>query len=152
MRHTAFSDQRKGIVLFSALVSLMIIAALGSAILFRARSDGIIANAMSLRQRALGAAEMALWTAVSGWRVEDLDTLTLNRTAKVVTQSGDLEAQILVTRVDTSIYWIVAQAEVERGRFNVRRRVALSATVEQREGDTVRMLMPLSERAWVNLY
>jgi hypothetical protein len=135
-------------VLIAALVAIVLIALLITGSFFASGQDLSISRAELRDQQAFTYAEYAVAHAVSGWSVPARSQMAIGQTTTVATSLDDpLESTVFVTRLDSAIYSVVAEARLLTADVNgLRRRVGLLV-----KGDRSPPLR-LSEQAWSELY
>lgn len=148
--HPAWCPPRHGFALLIALLALALSTALLLAVTLRVDEDARVARGETLREHATGAAEQALWNAMTS---TDPRSLRDEPVGTVTTSTSTMEGvttTVTVTKVDTPLVWIVAGVTVRRGREMARRRVGVTAIVPR---DTLYSpLRPIPGRAWVDLF
>ena len=131
-------------------MAITLISALTAAIAFRVAEDAQVARAETLRQRAFVGAESALWAAAAIADVRTLRTAPIGAVATVGATLTDLTTTTIITKVDSTILWIVAIADVTRGRETAHHRLGMSLRMASDTADLT--LYPIPTRAWTELF
>ena len=139
---------RHGFVLIAALIAIVLIALLITGAFFASGQEMSISRAVLRDQQTFAYAEYAMAHAISDWSVADRSRMALGETQSLATSSDDpLEATVFVTRLDSAIYSVVAEARLLTADGNgLRRRVGLVVC-----GDRTPPIR-LPEQAWSELY
>jgi hypothetical protein len=114
-------------VLIAALIALVLIAVLITGAFFASGQDLSISRAELRDQQTLSYAEYALAHAISDWSLADRSRMAIAETQSVARFSDDpLESTVFVTRLDSAIYSVVAEARLTTGdAAGLRRRIGL---------------------------
>ena len=139
---------RHGFVLIAALIAIVLIALLITGAFFASGQEMSISRAVLRDQQTFAYAEYAMAHAISGWSVADRSRMAPGETQSLATSSDDpLEATVFVTRLDSAIYSVVAEARLlTADGYGLRRRVGLVV-----RGDRTPPIR-LPEQAWSELY
>jgi Tfp pilus assembly protein PilX len=118
---------RPAFVLIAALVALFVIALLITGAFFASGQDVSISRAELRDQQTFSYAEYALAHAISDWSVADRSRMAVAETQSGASSSDDpLEGTVFVTRLDSTIYSVVAEARLTTvDATGLRRRVGL---------------------------
>lgn len=150
---------RSGFALFTAIMAIVVVSVLSGPLAFMLRNDTALASSKSVNLKAEMAAEGAVWKAINLADSLDLGTIGIFDPILLLDSIGIAETQTFITRVDTSIYWIVGSAKVGYGRNLTYRKVGLSSelyreTVSASDSvpDTVYHLRPIPLWGWIKLY
>jgi Tfp pilus assembly protein PilX len=142
---------RSGFALVAALLAIALIGALVAGVLFATTEDTKAGTTSVARDRALIAAESAVASIVAEAQMDlPTDVGVTSATSSVLDESG-VAVRVYVTRLDSAIYSIVADAQPDRFHSGARRRVALLVTVRATP-DTSLTVTPIRERPWSELF
>jgi hypothetical protein len=137
-----------------ALVIVLLMMILGSALMFGAMNDSLVetetARAGAMRRQALVGAETAAWDALAHVDLPTLRHLPLGPAGSTSRVDGNLMLNATVEKVDTSVVWIVATATIHGGSLVARHRIGITALIPRDTTDL--SLHPVPERAWVELF
>jgi hypothetical protein len=139
---------RQAFVLVAALVAIVLIALLITAAFFATGQDLSITRAELREQQTFAYAEYAMAHAVSDWSAADRKKIAVGEPTSLATSPDDpLQSTVFVTRLDTAIYSVVAEARLlTPDASGFVRRVGL--LVRGDRSPPVR----LPEQAWSELY
>jgi len=143
---------RAGFVLVAALVALIVIALLITGAFFASGQDFAVARAELRDQQVFAYAEYAAAHAFENWDVSARALMSIGQTqtAQSMTDSP-LEATVLVTRLDSLIYEITAEARIATvDGSGLRRRIGITVLTSGTGNDI--QLMRVPEQAWKELY
>lgn len=145
--------RRKGFILVGALVGLVIIALLVTGAFFASGQELVVARNELRDQQAFAYAEYAAAKAVETWNAYLLDTVTIGRAQQVAALTrGPLESNVFVTKLDTALFFVVAEARVRSGDASgLRRRVGILVRTIQ-NGVAVNPPIRVSGQAWSEMY
>ena len=142
---------RKGFALAAALLCVMLIAALMASVFFAATEETRIGAVSSARQRSLSAAETAIEQAIHDWTGTPGDQIGLDGARSYTIDASGTPVDVSVTRLDSTIYWIVADAgRVASGLIATRRIGVLVSARIGPDGSIAVDRMP--ERWWSELF
>jgi type II secretory pathway pseudopilin PulG len=143
--------RRNGFALVAALLALLLIAALVTGVFFAATEETNVSAASAERQLTLSAAESAIEMTIAGWSTDSIGPVGVGgtRTASV----GGLGAPVVVhiTRLDSALYWIVADATGPSRGSRVSRRIGVVVRVPARADRSI-TIDRISERSWSELF
>ena len=143
--------RRNGFALAAALLALLLIAALATGVFFAATEETNVGAASADRQLTLSAAESAIEITIAGWSVDSIDPVgvSVTRTAPL----GGLGAPVVVhiTRLDSALYWIVADATAPSRGSRVSRRIGVVVRVLASADHSI-TIDRISERSWSELF
>ncbi|HJQ54371.1 MAG TPA: hypothetical protein VJ825_11065 [Gemmatimonadaceae bacterium] len=142
--------RRKGFVLAAALLALLMIAALVAGVVFAANEGTRMAVASADRQLTLAAAESSIEEAM----LADDASEWMGAMGATTTSSQEASAMpvtIYRTRLDTTLFWIVADAGPARAGSGVMSRVGVLVRVNLVAG-TVASIDRISDRWWSELF
>ncbi|HCU11353.1 MAG TPA: hypothetical protein DGB72_04420 [Gemmatimonadetes bacterium] len=143
--------RRNGFALAAALLALLLIAALVTGVFFAATEETHVGAASAERQLTLSAAESAIELTIAGWSRESIGSIDIGvtRTAAV----GELGVPVVVhiTRLDSTLYWIIADATAPSNGSRVSRRIGVVVRVPARADHSI-TIDRISERSWSELF
>lgn len=118
-------NRQKGFALAAALLAVLLIGALVAVVLFATTEETREGSATAERQLSLNAAESAIELAIGGLGASPLDSIGIGGTRSH--GFGGLGASVIVyiTRLDSSLYWIVAAAGGESSTSGASRRIGV---------------------------
>lgn len=142
---------RKGFALAAALLCVMLIAALMASVFFAATEETRIGAVSSARQHSLSAAETAIEHTIHDWPGTPGDLIGLDGARSYMIDASGTPVAVTVTRLDSTIYWIVADAgRVASGLIATRRIGVLVSARIGPDGSIAVDRMP--ERWWSELF
>ncbi|HZE07374.1 MAG TPA: type II secretion system protein [Gemmatimonadaceae bacterium] len=142
---------RNGFALVAALLAIVLIGALVAGVLFATTEDTKAGTTSVARDLALIAAESALARVVADARLNlPTDVGVASTTSSAVDESG-VSVLVYMTRLDSAVYSIVADAQPDRFHSGARRRVALLVTARARVAGSL-TVTPIPERPWSELF
>jgi hypothetical protein len=138
-------------VLVGVLLAIVLIGALVAGALFAVTEDTRAGATGVARDVSLIAAESAIGITMRD-RLADLPTVigTAGTAASRVDGSG-APVIIYITRLDSALYWIVADVVADPDRFGARRRLGIVVTSKQAPDGSI-LISPISERWWAELF
>lgn len=143
--------RRRGGALIGAVVALVCVAALLTAIAHAGREDYLLSSLATEAQVAFAAAEHGVWTGVAA--IDSADGLRpLGDTRSVSIRHGNgASSVVMITRLSGDLFFVVAEAvSGSMGGRRGSRRIGVFART--RSDSTGRVLAaPLTQRAWVEL-
>ena len=105
------SPGRSGFVLVAALLALLLIAALVTGVLFASAEATHVGAASRSREIAFIAAESAIERWVQGWSRSATEGVEPGVTTAFHFDDNGLDVVVYVTRLDSALYWAVADAQ-----------------------------------------
>lgn len=141
---------RRGFILAAALLVVVLIAVLVAGVFFATMEESHIAGTSSSRELALNAAELAIDDAVSHWR---------DRAGQAIGPSGEqvstfsargVAVDVTVTRLDATLYSIVAQARSPSSTGAAMRRIGVVVSAPKGIDHSI-VIDPIPERWWLEL-
>lgn len=142
-----------GFVLVAALVTLVLIALLITGAFFASGQELAVGRNEIRDQQAFEFAEYAVAHAIAGWDGSARESMTVGQTTLLPPILAEpLESSVFVTKLDTALYLVVADAHIATGdAVDLGRRVGI--LVRSVVGSaTVQPPVRLSEQAWSELY
>src|ERR1700719_3023358 len=136
-RSTAFAhrsdrltcERRDGFALAAALLALLLISALVTAVFLAATEETRIGAASARHQLALSAAESAIEMTIAGWNMDLATPIGVSGTRATVIEGFEVPIAVHVTRLDSTLYWIVADAADSSSGSGVSRRIGVAVRV-----------------------
>jgi Tfp pilus assembly protein PilX len=141
-----------GIALPAALLTILLIAALVAGVFSAITEETRIGVAASERQLALLAAESAVEITISS--LSELaagDSVGIGETRSRPVEGLAAPTMVYVTRLDSSRYWVVADAGGASPNSGIARRVGVVVRAA-RPADGSMTIDRISERAWSELF
>lgn len=136
-----------GFALAAALLAVVLIGALVAGVFFATMEETTVGSTFRARQLALNAAESALENFNSASVRSRVDSMPLGSAFSVDVAN----ARVYITRVDSSIYWLVADSEFGADGARARRRIGLTVTSIADSSDS-RPMARVPGQAWVELF
>src|SRR6266481_3301477 len=103
-------ERRGGFALAATLLALLLISALVTAVFFAATEETKIGTASAKHQLALSAAESAVEMTIADWNPAWSPQVGLGGTRVTTIEGFEVPVDVHVTRLDSTLYWIVADA------------------------------------------
>jgi len=151
LRFGTAREHRPGFALAAALLATILISALLASFFFAVSEETRSGAAIERRDRALAAAESAIEIGLSRAGA----SLAEDKPVGVVeTHLVDVEgtpAAIHLTRLDSSLVWIVAVVRDARNHASETRRVGVLASATRHLPDSI-TIVRITERGWSELY
>jgi hypothetical protein len=142
---------RKGFALAAALLALLLIAALIPGVFYATTDEARIGTAARERQLALSAAESAIETTLAGWTATGIAPMAVGATSSADLEWSGVPVQVYVTRLDSTLYWIVAEAGSVSSRSGVTRRIGAVISAQNAPAGSI-TIDRISERWWSELF
>jgi hypothetical protein len=149
--NTAKALGRRGFVLASALLALLLIAALVAGVFFASTEATRMGVAAADRQLALGAAESAIERTLRAWSPASPTVLGMGETRQSNDAEGEMPIAVYITRLDSVVYWIVADAGPAHPGSGIASRIGAFARVRRGVDGSI-MVDRISERWWSELF
>lgn len=142
---------RKGFALAAVLLVLLLVSALVTGVFAAATEETRIGIAGVERHLAFVAAESAIEMTIGTFRADTTAVIGLAGTKTI--QMRDLQAPVIVyiTRLDSALYWIVADAGASPGEARASRRIGVVVR-EVTAPDHSITIDRISERWWSELF
>jgi len=144
------SGRRKGFVLAAALLALLMIAGLVAGVVFSANEGTRMSIAASQRQLTLAAAESSIEEAVASSSAADWAE-AIGVSTSTSNDSYRMPVTVYRTRLDSTLFWIVADAGPVRAGSGVMARVGVLVRVNLIAGG-VASVDRIPERWWSELF
>ena len=149
-RHSS-SNGRKGFALAAALLAVMLIGALVGVVLFAASEETRTGSVIAGRETALRAAESALEITIAGLGASSGDTAGIIGTKSRRLDGLGAPVVVYITRLDSSLFWLVADADGEISLSGVRRRIGVVVKTSAGADRSI-TIGRISDRAWSELF
>jgi hypothetical protein len=143
--------RRGGFALAAALLALLLISALVTAVFFAATEETRIGAASARRQLALSAAESAVEMTIAGWNMDPATPIGVSGTRGTAIEGFEVPVVVHVTRLDSTLYWIVADAAESSSGSGVSRRIGVAVRVLIAPDHSI-TIDRISERSWSELF
>ena len=140
-----------GFVLAAALLAIVLIGALVAGALFAATEDTRAGATGVARDVALIAAESAIGKTVSGGLADLPAVIGSAGTTSVHVVGLGGPAVVYITRLDSALYWIVADVAANHDRSGARRRIGVVVMSVQAPDGSI-SVDPISEQWWAELF
>jgi Tfp pilus assembly protein PilX len=142
---------RSGFALVAALLAVVLIGALVAGAMFATAEETRVGTTGIARDIALMAAESALSAAVTSGGVALPNSVGVAGAKSQTTEISGRRVTLYSTRLDSTTYWFVAQCAADASHSGAQRRVGILVRA-QRKADSSISIMPISERAWSELF
>lgn len=142
---------RKGFALAASLLVLLLVSALVTGAFVAATEETRVGSAGVERHLAFIAAESAIETTIATFRADTTVAIGLAGTKSI--PIGDLEAPVIVyvTRLDSALYWIVADAGASPAKATASRRIGVTVRAVAAPDHSI-IIDRISERWWSELF
>lgn len=142
---------RKGFALAAALLVLLLVSALVTGVFAAATEETRIGSAGVERHLAFVAAETAIEMTIATFRPDTTAAIGLTGTKTI--SIGDLEAPVIVyvTRLDSELYWIVADAGASPVEARASRRIGVVVRAVAAADHSI-IIDRISEQWWSELF
>lgn len=145
--------RQRGFALILALVALVVIALLITGAFFAGGQDMAVSRAELRDRRVFAYAEYAAAHAIDIWNAADRERMYTGETWSL--QYADdlpLESTVFVTRLDSALYAVVAEARLRTAEgYGLRRRVGILVR-SVRDGAGIIPPERVADHAWTELY
>jgi Tfp pilus assembly protein PilX len=142
--------RRRGFALAIALLAVVLIAALLAALFFAVNEETRTGSAIAGHDDALSAAETAINSSLERLRSTPLSQ-AVGAVEMQSISAGGLYSVVYVTRLDPTLFWLVATVRSERNTGVSTRRIGVLATASERQDDSIRIVR-VTRRGWSELY
>ena len=143
--------RRNGFALPVVLLALLLIAALIAGAFSGTTEETRMGTAAAARQTALVAAESAIEIAITTLASSADEPIGVGETRHRQIEGLDAPTVVYITRLDSSLYWLVADAGSTSPNSGVTRRIGVVVRVKKGSGDSI-TIDRISERAWSELF
>jgi len=150
---TVSNIRRRGFVLVAAIVALVLIALLITGAFFASGQDMAVTRAELRDQQAFAYAEFALASSLQGWDAAARDLMKVGETVALQPATDPpLESSVFITKLDSALYVVVAEARMTTAdAFALRRRIGMTVR-SVHNGAPVSPPERVAEQAWSELY
>jgi Tfp pilus assembly protein PilX len=142
---------KDGFALPIVLLALLLIAALIAGAFSATTEETRIGRAAADRQTALIVAESAIETAITSLSASANEPVAVGETRSRQIQGLDAQVIVYITRLDSSLYWLVADAGSTSPNSGVARRIGVVVRAKNGSADSI-TIDRISERAWSELF
>jgi hypothetical protein len=145
------SPGRDGFALPIVLLALLLIAGLIAGVFSGTTEETRMGAAAGDRQTALLTAESAIEIAVTALASSGGDPIGISETKSRQIEGLDAPAIVYITRLDSSLYWLVADAGSASPNLGIARRIGVLARATNGSEHSI-IIDRISERAWSELF
>ena len=142
---------RKGFALAAALMALMLISALVASVFFAVLEETRIGAAAATKQLALSAAESAIEMTIADWRGAATDPIGVGGTRSVSRDWLGTPVEVSVTRLDSTLYWLVAETRTPSARSKAAKRIGAFVRVNVAPDHSI-TIDRIPQRWWSELF
>ncbi|HKC79562.1 MAG TPA: hypothetical protein VKB91_00095 [Gemmatimonadaceae bacterium] len=140
-----------GFALPASLLAVLLIAALIAGAFGAVTEETRMGAAAADRQHALMSAESALEIVIATQSASPRDSIDVGETRSRRVEGLDVPVVVYVTRLDSSLYWLVADAGDTSSRSGIARRIGIA--VRAKTGPAGSMIIDrIAERGWSELF
>lgn len=162
MRHARSPDEallvahravghRCGFALAAALLATVIIAGVLACLFFAVTEETRTGTAIKRRDHALAAGESAIEVGLDKLETWPLDLAPVGAVETHLVEVEGLPTAVHITRLDSSLFWLVAVVGDARDPSAVTRRIGVLATAFRPSPDSI-TIVRRTERAWSELF
>jgi Tfp pilus assembly protein PilX len=145
------SAPRRGFALAAALFTLLLISALVTGVFFAVTEDTRASSATAERQTALRAAESAIVMTIAEWSADSAGSIGGTATRSATIPEMGAPVTIHITRLDSTLYWIVGDATAQSRGLAVSCRIGVAVRVVISPDHSI-TIDRISERSWSELF
>lgn len=145
------NSERHGFVLAAVLLALLLIAALVAGVVFASGEATRMGIAAGERQRVLAAAEAAVEGVIAGGATLGERQAGVGATMSLVAGDGDVPVAVYLTRLDSTLFWIVADAGPARAGSGISSRIGALMRLKIGADGSISATR-ISERWWSELF
>ena len=143
--------ERKGFALAAALLAVMLIAALMASVFFAAIEDARIGSVSGAKQTTLSAAESAIEMTIRDWQGSASVPIGVEGIRSTTVDAFGAPVAVSITRLDSAVYWIVADAGRMSSGLSATRRIGVLVLVRMRPEGSIAVDRN-AERWWSELF
>ncbi|HST06691.1 MAG TPA: hypothetical protein VLJ83_00875 [Gemmatimonadaceae bacterium] len=143
--------RRKGFVLASVLLAVLVIAAMVAGVFFASTEATRMGVAAGDRQLALSAAESAIEATIADWDPAAARATGVGETRSTVGRDPGMPVAVYITRLDSALYWVLADAGPVRANSAIASRIGAFVRVRT-VADGSASVDRISERWWSELF
>lgn len=140
----------RGFALAAALLAIMIIGALLASLFFAITEETRTGAASRRRDNALAAAESAIQIGVAMLATQ-VDQSSIGTARSQPVEVEGFPATVHITRLDSSLFWVLAVVGDSRDPAAVTRRTGLLVAASRDSSGSIRIVR-IPERAWSELF
>ena len=144
-------ERRGGFALAATLLALLLISALVTAVFFAATEETKIGTASAGHQLALSAAESAVEMTIANWNPDWAPPIGVGGTKATAIEGFAVPVEVHVTRLDSTLYWIVADAADSSSGSGISRRIGVAVRVLIAPDHFI-TIDRIPERSWSELF
>jgi hypothetical protein len=141
----------RGFALVAAVLAIVLIGAMVSSVVFATTEDTKLGATGIARQVGMMAAESAVASTLLAGPSVIPDSIGLSHTASARITGPGNHVVVYVTRLDSTMFWVVAEVGADANGPVARRRIGIFARTERR-ADGSAGIAPISQRAWSELF
>ena len=145
------TKDRDGLALAAVLLMLLLVAALVAGVFSATSEETHIGVAVAGRQTALLSAESALEVTISALPTVAYDAMAVGETRDRKVDGLGAPVVVHVTRLDSSLYWLVADAGDAAPTSGIARRIGVVVRARSESGHSI-TIDRISDRGWVELF
>jgi hypothetical protein len=142
---------RKGFALAAALLVLLLVSALVTGVFVAATEETRIGTAGVERHLAFVVAESAIEITLANFRSDTTAAIGVGGTETIAIGDLDVPVVVYVTRFDSTLYWIVADAGASPVEATASRRIGILVRVIAAQDHSI-IIDRISERWWSELF
>jgi hypothetical protein len=142
---------RRGFALAAALLVLLLVSALVTGVLVAATEETRVGIAGVERHLAFVAAESAIETTIATFRADTTAAIGLGGTKTIAIGDVDVPVVVYITRLDSALYWIVADAGASPVDARASRRIGVLVRAVAAPDHSI-TIDRISERWWSELF
>ena len=140
-----------GFALPAALLAVLLIAALIAGAFGAVTEETRMGVAAADRQHALLSAESALEIVIAAQSASPRDSIGVGETRSRQVDGLEVPVVVYVTRLDSSLYWLVADAGDTSSRSGIARRIGIVARATSGPAGSM-TIDRIAERGWSELF
>jgi Tfp pilus assembly protein PilX len=142
---------RAGFALPAALLAVVLMAALIAGAFSATIEETKIGSVAAARQLALLSAESAIEDAVTALAATPYDSIGIGETSSRTVAGLTVPAVVYITRLDSTLYWLVAQTGGNPSSPGVAKRIGVVVQATNRSGYSI-TIDRIPERSWSDLF
>ena len=142
--------KRQGFVLAAALLVVVLIAMLVAGVFFATMEESHIASTAATREFALTAAESAIQETIGSWEGATEQSIGVGGEKLSTFSRGNITVDVSITRLDSTLYSIVAQARSLSSMNAATRRIGVVVSAQNPIDHSI-LIDPIPERWWWEL-
>jgi hypothetical protein len=142
--------RRRGFVLAAALLVILLIAALVAGVFVATTEETQVTSASATRDQALVAAESALASTIGGWTRRPSQQIGVGGAELSTISDGAMPVSLSITRLDSTLYAIVAEARSPSSHSQAVRRIGVVVSVKI-TADSSMFVDPIPDFWWSEL-